>query len=153
LAPQADEVLQVAALFHDIERVWSEADARVEQHASSYDSFKRAHACQSQKKVAELLGSFGLRQEFVGEVACLVGAHDGTSDRTPAIALLEDADSLSFFSLNSWGYHRYFGDDQTARKVAFTLRRMSEDALRELHRFRYHPKVKACLMHFLESER
>src|SRR3982750_2367120 len=44
LAPDADLAVQLAALFHDVERLSSEADARVEHQASDYQAFKDDHA-------------------------------------------------------------------------------------------------------------
>ncbi|MGC4069268.1 MAG: DUF4202 family protein [Polyangiaceae bacterium] len=152
LDPDVGEALQIAALFHDIERLWSEADVRVEQHADDYESFKRAHARSSAEKVSTLLEELGLPNELLVEVARLVGAHDSAGNASPHVALLNDADSLSFFSLNSWGYYQYFGDDQTSRKVKFTVQRMSDRALRVLPHLRYHPKVQACLMQLLETK-
>jgi hypothetical protein len=45
---------------------------------------------------------------------------------------LNDADGLSFFSLNSAAYADYFGPDQTRRKVANVLHRLSHDARERL---------------------
>jgi hypothetical protein len=50
--------------------------------------------------------------------------------------VLADADALSFFALNSPGYLRWFGPEQTARKVAWTLARMSDGARGWLRRIR-----------------
>jgi hypothetical protein len=41
------------------------------------------------------------------------------------VALLDDADCLSFFSLGSSGFLDYFGEAQARRKIAWTLRRLS----------------------------
>ena len=60
--------------------------------------------------------------------ACeLIAAHE-RSGATAAITAINDADALSFFSLNSPGYLAYFGPHQTAKKVAYTLARMSPAA-------------------------
>ncbi len=40
LRPQSSLPLQVAALFHDIERLVSEADVRIEQHAPDYQTLQ-----------------------------------------------------------------------------------------------------------------
>jgi hypothetical protein len=44
LDPEAGAAVQLAALFHDIERLWSEADRRVEHLAPDYQAFKDEHA-------------------------------------------------------------------------------------------------------------
>jgi hypothetical protein len=47
--------------------------------------------------------------------------------------------------LNSWGYVRYFGLEQSRVKVAYTLARMRPAARRYLGRFRYHPELSGML--------
>jgi hypothetical protein len=153
LDPHAGAALQIAALFHDIERVWSEGDVRVEHQAEDYASFKRRHAVTSAEKVVELLGALGLPQTMLREVQDLVRDHDIAGRSVDSASLLNDADALSFFSLNSWGYLMYFGEEHTTKKVRFTVARMSERALQELPRLRYHPTVKACLVQVMECER
>jgi hypothetical protein len=49
---------------------------------------------------------------------------------------LDDADALSFFSLNSEGYLRYFGAAQTRRTVAHAFDRLSEAARARLSEIR-----------------
>src|SRR5205814_582070 len=44
LAPHASLAVQVAALFHDVERLASESEARIEHRAADYEAFKKAHA-------------------------------------------------------------------------------------------------------------
>src|SRR5436305_48053 len=61
------------------------------------------------------------------------------------LALLNDADALSFFSLNSVGYLDYFGPEPTRRKVAWTLRRLRPAARRHLAGMRLVPEVRSAL--------
>ena len=61
------------------------------------------------------------------------------------IALLNDADALSFFALNSSGYADYFGPAQTRRKVAWTWRRMREPARARLRTVRLRQDVASAL--------
>ncbi|HEX3126563.1 MAG TPA: DUF4202 family protein, partial [Thermoanaerobaculia bacterium] len=44
LDPDAGLAVQLAALFHDVERLISEADVRVEHQAKDYQAFKDEHA-------------------------------------------------------------------------------------------------------------
>ena len=119
LQPQAGLAVQIAALFHDI------AGAEM--------------AC-------ELLAELGLDPEIRCRAVRLIAAHE----RPPApgdpdaedLALLNDADGLSFFSLNSPGYWDYFGPEATRRKVAFTLARLRPEAKRRLRRVRLRPEVR-----------
>src|SRR4051812_5805660 len=94
---------QLAALFHDIERSTSETDERVEHRAADYAGFKRLHAQRGAELVDQLLGELGAPRATRERVAELVREHEESgSDRERA--LLNDADALSFFSLNSSGF-------------------------------------------------
>jgi hypothetical protein len=119
--------LQLAALFHDIERLQSEPDVRIEQHAPDYQHFKDAHAREGAAVTETVLARCGVDTGVRSSVTMLITAHERKS-ADPAIALLSDADALSFFSLNSPGYADYFGPAQTQKKVLYTLNRMSEGA-------------------------
>ena len=57
----------------------------------------------------------------------IIARHEESSG-DEEIALLNDADALSFFALNSSGYADYFGPAQTRKKIAWTLNRMSDAA-------------------------
>jgi hypothetical protein len=127
LAPEATLEVQLAAIFHDIERLVSECDERVEQHAHDYQSFKDAHASGGAAMVAQLLHEAGLSEDLRLRVAALVAAHERVGDDTES-TLLNDADALSFFSLNSPGYLDYFGAEQAKTKIVYTWERMSRTA-------------------------
>jgi hypothetical protein len=131
--------VQIAALFHDVERLQSEADARVEHLAMDYQAFKDAHARAGAAMTDAVLAQAGAGASVRAEVAELVTSHE----RQPG--LLGDADALSFFSLNSSGYADYFGPEQTRRKVAYTWNRMNEGARARLAAIRLRPDVRAML--------
>src|SRR5438067_3066236 len=116
--------LQLAALFHDVERLVSEADARVEHLAGDYQQFKNAHARAGAAITRDALPERGLGERTCQRVAELIAAHEQPSATDEEAALINDADALSFFSLNSSGYADYFGPAQTRKKVAYTLPRM-----------------------------
>jgi len=145
LAPDADLAVQLAALFHDVERLSSEADARVEHQASDYQAFKDDHAARGAELAAALLAWVGVDAGTGERAARLIAAHEhlpGPGDPdAAALSLLNDADALSFFSLNSAGYLDYFGPEATRRKVAFTLRRLRPEARRYLDGLRLRPAV------------
>jgi predicted metal-dependent HD superfamily phosphohydrolase len=145
LAPDADLAVQLAALFHDVERLASEADARVEHHAADYQAFKDDHAARGAELAAALLARAGIEAGARERAARLIAAHEhspqpGDPDAA-ALSLLNDADALSFFSLNSAGYLDYFGPEATRRKVAYTLRRLRPEARRYLDGLRLRPAV------------
>jgi hypothetical protein len=145
LAPEAGLAVQLAALFHDAERLLAEADRRVEPvagTAGAYRRFKDAHAERGARLADAVLSRAGFAPDLRGRVADLVAGHEGGQTAAdPEAALLSDADSLSFFSLNSPGYLRYFGPEPTARKVAFTLGRMSPAARARLRDVRLPPEI------------
>jgi len=154
LAPDAGLAVQLAALFHDVERLISEADARVEHRAASYQGFKNEHAARGAKMAAALLGEAGVDAETRRRAARLIAVHEspaapGDPD-AEAVDLLNDADALSFFSLNSVGYLDYFGPEPTRRKVAFTLGRLRPTARRHLSGLRLPAMVEAAVAETLE---
>ncbi|MGN6185829.1 MAG: DUF4202 family protein [Thermoanaerobaculia bacterium] len=144
LEPEASISLQIAALFHDIERLASEADGRVEQLASDYQAFKDNHARRGAELTHDVLASAGVAEHVCARVAELIAAHERQSDDAE-VALLNDADALSFFSFNSPGYADYFGPEQTAKKVAYTLNRMTPRARRKLECVQLRDDVRAQL--------
>jgi hypothetical protein len=144
LEPDASLALQLAALFHDVERLVSEPDQRVEHLAADYQSFKDEHARRGAEMTRELLAQAGVSESVRGRVAELIARHERTSD-DPELALLNDADALSFFSLNSHGYASYFGPEQTKKKVAYTWNRMREGARAKLLHVRLRDDVRKML--------
>jgi hypothetical protein len=132
--------LQLAALLHDIERLESEADVRVEHRAADYQSFKDAHAARGGELAYRLLRRADIDEETSARVREMVARHERRSD-----AVLSDADALSFFSLNSPGYLAYFGSEQTRRKVAYTLGRLGDEARRALEHVRLCPVIAALV--------
>jgi len=130
LDPAASAQVQLASLCHDIERLVSEADRRVEHHAVDYQAFKDAHARAGARLAATLFARAGVPEPVARGAIELIARHERTGE-DPAIRALNDADALSFFALNSPGYLAYFGPAQTRSKVAYTLARMSPEA-REL---------------------
>lgn len=131
LDPAARAAVQVAALLHDIERLASEADARIEHRAADYQAFKDAHARAGAELARDVLARAGVPREIAEHACALVAGHE-RPDASPELRAVNDADALSFFSLNSPGYLAYFGSEQTARKIAYTLARMSPAARRWL---------------------
>ena len=144
LEPDAPMHLQFAGLFHDVERLSSEPDARVEHLASDYQAFKEAHARGGVELTERVLAEVGVSAEVRARVAALVATHERVSDDRE-VALLNDADALSFFSLNSNGYANYFGPEQTKKKVAYTLNRLRPVARAKLATVRLRPDVRAMV--------
>lgn len=145
LDQEAGLAVQLAALFHDIERLAAEAEVRIEQHAADYQAFKDAHARIGAAWTDEILQELGVDAATRLAAVLLVGRHEhppapGEADAAD-LALLNDADALSFFSLNSPGYWSYHGPEPTRRKIAWTLARMRPESRRWLREMRLHPEV------------
>lgn len=159
LDPDASRAAQVAALFHDIERLISEADARVEHRVADYDAFKRNHAARGARMTGEVLATLDLdaavrrqaerlialhdRVESVSAVAARSGRPAGPAGARTArdLELLDDADGLSFFSLNSPGFFDYYGPAHTRQKIAWTLMRLSPRGRARLGEVKLRPDV------------
>lgn len=151
LDPDAPREVQLAVLLHDIERLASEPDARIEHLAADYQAFKDAHARAGARIAHALLVRAGVDRALAGEVAALVAVHERPGD-APALRAINDADALSFFAFNSPGYLRYFGAEQTAAKVRYTLARMSERARHELPALRLPQVVRTELERLLHGD-
>lgn len=139
--PDADLATQCAALFHDIERLESEAVARREHLAPDYVEFKRAHARRGAELLERLLTALPLDAATIASACQLVSEHERPG-RDPRGQLVNDADGLSFLSLNSYGYLSYFGVAQTLRKIDYTLDRLGPRARRSVRSLHFHPRVR-----------
>lgn len=149
LAPEASEALQIAALFHDIERLSSEADVRVEQHASDYLGFKIEHAQKGAALLSSVLAQVEVAEAVAVRACALVERHE-QPDRDAELLTLNEADALSWFALNSPGFLAYFGPDHTRKKVAYTLARMRS---RRAQEFLREVRLEASIAAMLEAER
>lgn len=144
LEPRADLPLQCAALLHDVERLESEAERRIEHLAPSYSDFKRRHAERGGAIVSGLLTRLDFDARDVAEARRLVERHEHpTGD--PRLQLLNDADGISFLSLNAYGYLRYFGPEQTRKKLTYTFTRMSREAEAHAGSLLHHPLLQRLL--------
>jgi hypothetical protein len=131
-----------------VERLDTEAFARIEHFARDYQQFKNAHAAAGAERTRALLQS--LEIEEAGEVAERIAGHEQARGDS-ASALLSDADALSFFSLNSPGFFDYFPRDHALRKVEYTLRRLSPARRPLLETIRLRGDVAAAVRGFLHD--
>lgn len=136
LSPGAGLAVQIAALFHDVERLTSEPDARIEHRAADYRAFKDAHAREGARLAARALEGAGAPRNELDRALDLIAGHERPGG-DPDLDLLNDADALSFFSLNSAGFAHYFGPEHTRRKIAYTLGRLGPDARPRLLEMRH----------------
>jgi hypothetical protein len=154
LSPMAGLAVQLAALFHDVERLVSEPDRRVEHTAPDYQAFKNAHAEHGARMAAEVLGACGVDGGTCAEVAALIRKHELPHElaRSGDLELLADADALSFFSLNSSGFADYYGPEHTRMKVRYSLGRMSSRAIRRLADVRLREDIASYLEDVVRAE-
>ncbi len=136
LDPDAGLALQAAALYHDVERLDSEAEERVEHRAPDYQAFKDEHARRGALVAARALAAAGLPSSETAHVIDLVSGHERPFALGEA-ALLADADVLSFFSCNLEGFLRCYGPSHTQLKIAWSWRRLRPEARRMIERIRW----------------
>jgi Domain of unknown function (DUF4202) len=144
LEPEIGLAPQIAALFHDIERLESEPRERIEHRAPDAQSLKAAHTQKRSERVFSLLTGIGVGVDDAARARDLVFAYERRAGDPDAV-LLDDADALSFLSLNSSAYIDYFGVAQTRRKVAYTLARVGPRAKEKLDHLRLRPDVERLL--------
>jgi hypothetical protein len=120
-AHELDKPLVAADYDHALD-IWQWV-LRLEPQASA--ALQIAGLLHEVEQARELLLAADVDREVALRVAELLAHHERPGDDRD-LRLLNDADALSFFSLNSEGYLRYFGAAQTRRKVAYTFGRLSE---------------------------
>jgi hypothetical protein len=144
LEPEIGVAPQLAALFHDIERLNSEPRERIEHRVPDGQSLNDANARRCGERVFSLLTEVGVGDEDAERARDIVFCPERRAG-DPEVLLLDDADALSFLSLNSSTYIDYFGVAQTRRKVAYTLSRLGPVARAKLDRVRLRPDVERLL--------
>jgi Domain of unknown function (DUF4202) len=117
---------------------------RVEHHSADYLAFKQRHAAGGAARVRSLLVEIGAPAPLVDAVAGMVADHEQPAG-DPDKQLLNEADALSFFSLNACGFARYYGPVHTRRKVEFPLRRLGPRGRAELGRIRHRADFQALI--------
>lgn len=134
LKPDADEALKIAALGHDIERAIHPRKVRRTDY-KSYDEFKKAHALNSAKILAEIMKECNLGQEFIHDVFFLVRHHEtGGSARAD---VLRDADAISFFHVNVPHYFARNGAEETKRRCLWGCKKLPDNLKEVVAQFHY----------------
>ena len=125
LEPNAGEILQLAALAHDIERARNDPVSKRDYF--SYGDYKLAHAKASAEIVASLLKPTDYNEAELKHLGNLIRQAEFRSV-DPEVQLLCDADSVSFFDKNVTDYLTHNGEDNTRNKMEFMYRRSSKKA-------------------------
>lgn len=144
LDPWASFEVQVAALFHDVERIVAEPDPR---RPSLVPEETECHPSQrGSARIAErALAALSLGRASVDRIAALVSLPSRRRDDAER-ALLSDADALSFFSLNSAGYADCFGPARTRAKIRSTLAELGPARRPLLARMKLRRDVRAIIV-------
>ncbi len=127
LKPEADWPLQIAALAHDIERAFPHKKVK-RQDFDDYDEFKKAHAANSTQIMREILNQYSLDPEIKERILTLIKHHELSSDNDPDLAVLKDADSLSFFEVNLPLYAQRNSDSEVLFRMKWGYQRLSPSA-------------------------
>ncbi len=131
LRPAASHALQAAALFHDVARAASEADARVEHLATDPDAWRRAHAEASARLARPLLADV-VDDPIALERACEWIASHGEPPASSEAATLADADALSYLQKGHALACLHYDERFAERKLGEALSRLSPDGLARL---------------------
>ena len=131
LEPDADEVLQLAVLGHDIERALP--DRLTREPFATYDEYKKAHAERAGRLVASIAKESGYSDEETEEIKRLIGEAEFLSADTE-VQLICDADSISYFDYNIHFYLERSGEARTKQKMRFMYDRASVRAKTEINK-------------------
>lgn len=137
LAGAATLSLQIAALFHDAERLISPA-------VPDSPLFRDAQARAAAEITRRALSGSLVGESTVAEAADLVATHQRES-RCPNVALLNDADALSFFSLRSGTYLEKRSEEEARAEFGYRLSRMSPAARARLSAVRLQQQVASLI--------
>lgn len=142
--PAASLTAQLAALFHDVERLVGEVDAPPSCDAATDEGRAETPESRGGAWMFEVLQKARVEETIAHRVREIVTMHERRG-RDAEIDLLSDAEALSFLSLGSGEYLDHLGPDQTRRKLAYTLGRMGDRARAMLSFVRLRPDVRTLL--------
>lgn len=131
LRPDADEILQLAILGHDIERALP--NRLTKEQFESYDAYKSAHAKLAGEVLAKITKDAGYSENDAERIRALVAEAEASS-HDPDIQLISDADSLSYFDYNVNFYFKRNGVQKTKDKIWFMYERCSPVAKKEIEK-------------------
>lgn len=127
IRPDADEVMQIAAFAHDIERCFRDPDSvnqkLITEQFDEYLEYKNLHSENGAEKVAEIFKKYGEEKGDVERVKFLITNHENGQGEARDVC---DADSLSYLTDNFVGYLRMKGAARTRVKLDWMYNRMSE---------------------------
>jgi 5'-deoxynucleotidase YfbR-like HD superfamily hydrolase len=125
LKPDADEVLQLAALAHDIERAMP--DRLKQDQFETYEEFKSQHAHRAGEIAATIIKEAGYSDYDAKRIYEVIKDSEFGNDN-PEVNLVMDADSISYFDNNIDYFFTRNGLDKTQIKASFMYGRASDRA-------------------------
>ena len=133
LKPDADILLQIAALGHDYDR--SFPDRERSKFHSTYEAYKQAHAKKSAQLIVDLMKENDFAPEEINRTRELIENHEvgGEDD----LQILTDADSLAFFEGNVPSYRKTHSEEDTKSKIIFMYKRISENGKNFLNQIKF----------------
>lgn len=144
--PEADEAFFIAAICHDIERIFPLRDGEIKPPKTGNDEFDQEYLDWHGKRSAEfaekLLRENGFNDEMaIARIKTLIAKHSlgGTAERD----LLRDADSISLLENNALKFIQE-GKDKKELKEKFEseFARLSSEKARELAKPFYEKAIK-----------
>ena len=151
LKPDADEALKIAALGHDIERAIEERKVKREDF-SNFDEFKKAHALNSARIMAEIMKGYTISKELADDIFFLIAHHETGGDEMAEV--LKEADTISYFDVNLSHYYARHSVEETKRRVLWGYKKLSANLKEVVAKMNYSDKKLASLLHvwILNSE-
>jgi len=154
LAPFAGLAVQLAALFHDVQHLMHTTEPPRESPAPDAAEGDDAPVEDGAPLAAQVLDGCAVDRATGGAAVRLIQAHH--APWRPAlggeVALLADADALSFLSLGSPAFADAHGAERTQKKVRRTLARMSSRAVRQLAGVRLRDDIRRHLTEAAQAE-
>lgn len=150
--PDADWALQIAASAHDIERALTQRKV-IRSKFSDYNVFKNAHALNSAKVIQEILDKYPLSRKVKNKILSLIKNHEIGQTKDPDLAVLKDADSLSFFEANLPAYAERNDESEILSRMGWGYQRLSRKARQIVKEFHYeNERLNEFLQRILSSE-
>jgi hypothetical protein len=135
LKPNADKLLQIAALAHDIDRAFTGITEKDLKDYSKINEFKKAHAARSAKFICKILEKYGYAAKEIEKAKGLVENHETGGNKESD--LLMAADSLAYFEYNIPFYLKRNGKEHTKQKIRFMYNRLPEKAKKIVRKMKF----------------
>ncbi|MBI4100193.1 DUF4202 family protein [Candidatus Microgenomates bacterium] len=151
--PTAGIPLQIAALFHDVDRIESgfSYSAYNEGDIQHYEKYKRQHADRSANFTAKIMTDNGYGDVMTKKVKFLIANHDNSQSNDKELQILQTADALSYFSLLLRQHYEEIGD-HIDLKCRFMIKKMNPEYRTKLKEISIDPRVKKIIETILTEE-